>query len=257
MSRARKIYIAGNWKMNLDRLKALDLIKTLKGRVGDGTDREVAVFVPYVYLADVSAVAQGSPLGVGAQNVHWELSGAFTGDISAPMLRDVGADRVIIGHSERRHTFKEEDVWMGRKLRTALDHDLLPILCVGELSEERRGGRTEKVLRRQLETGFDWVKKSELHRVTVAYEPVWAIGTGDVATTRQIEATHKMIRAWLGEKFGVEPAEHVRIQYGGSVKPDNAREIMAVDGVDGLLVGGASIKAESFLPIMEFDRQNS
>lgn len=252
--KVRKPYIAGNWKMNLDRARALDLIKTIKGRLGDGTDREVAVFSPAIYLADVSAVAQGSPLGVGGQNIYFEDSGAYTGELSARMLREVGADRVLVGHSERRHMFREPDDWMGRKMRAALDRDLLPILCVGETLDERKGNRTDRVVRRQLEAGFDKVEAKDAHRVTVAYEPVWAIGTGENATAEQAGAAHKTIRKWIAGKLGDEAATIIRILYGGSVKPDNCKELMAVEGVDGLLVGGASLHAETFVPIIEYDR---
>jgi triosephosphate isomerase len=252
MNSARKPYIAGNWKMNLDRARCLDLVKTLKGRLGDGNDREVAVFAPSIYLADVSAVAQGSPLGVGGQNLWYEESGAFTGELSAKMLREVGTDRVLIGHSERRHVFHEPDDWMGRKMRCALDHDLLPIYCVGETIEERRGNRADRVIKRQLESGFTQVRPEECHRITVAYEPVWAIGTGETATPEQAGAVHKSIRKWLLNRLG-ENADAIRILYGGSVKPDNARQLMAVDDIDGLLVGGASLKADTFIPIIEFD----
>lgn len=252
--KARKPYIAGNWKMNLDRARALDLIKTIKGRLGDGTDREVAVFCPAIYLADVSAVAQGSPLGVGGQNIYFEDSGPFTGELAARMLREVGADRVLVGHSERRHLFREPDDWMGKKMRAALDRDLLPILCVGETLEERKGNRTDRVLRRQLDAGFDKVESKDAHRVTVAYEPVWAIGTGENATPDQAALAHKAIRKWLAARLGDEAARIVRILYGGSVKPDNATELMAAEGVDGLLVGGASLQAETLIPIIEYDR---
>ena len=249
---SRKPYIAGNWKMNLDRSRSLDLIKTVKGRVGDGNDREVAFFVPSIYLADVSAVAHGSPLGVGGQNVWHEQNGAYTGELAPRMLREVGADRVLIGHSERRHIFKEPDDWMGRKMRASLDADLLPIYCIGEKLEERKANRTDRVLKKQLEAGLDQVKPDDAHRVTVAYEPVWAIGTGETATLDQVEAAHATIRKWLGSKLGDE-AETVRILYGGSVKPDNARQLMGLEGVDGLLVGGASLAAETILPIIEYD----
>jgi len=251
--RVRKPYIAGNWKMNLDRAKALDLIKTIKGRLGDGTDREVAVFAPSIYLADVTAVAQGSPLGVGGQNIWYEDSGAFTGELAARMLREVGADRVLVGHSERRHVFHEPDDWMGRKVRMALDRDLLPVYCVGETLDERKGNRTDRVLKRQLESGFEKVRPEDAHRLTVAYEPVWAIGTGEVATPEQAGAAHRTIRKWITGRLGDEAAQTMRILYGGSVKPDNARELMAVDGVDGLLVGGASLQADAFIPIIEYD----
>jgi triosephosphate isomerase len=253
--RARKPYIAGNWKMNLDRARSLDLIKIVKGRLGDGNDREVAFFAPSIYLADVTAVAQGSPLGVGGQNVWYEDNGAFTGELAARMLREVGADRVLIGHSERRHVFKEPDEWMGRKMRAALDHDLLPVYCVGETLEERKGNRTDRVLKRQLDSGFERMRAEDSHRVTVAYEPVWAIGTGETATTEQVALAHRAIRKWLAQRLGEAPAGLIRILYGGSVKPDNAKELMAIDGVDGLLVGGASLQAETFLPIIEYDQR--
>jgi triosephosphate isomerase len=253
MTRARKPYIAGNWKMNLDRGRALDLIKTIKGRLGDGTDREVAVFVPAVYLADVSAVAQGSPLGVGGQNLFYEREGAYTGELAAHMLREVGADRVLVGHSERRHVFRELDEWMGKKMRSALDHHLLPVLCVGETIEERRGNRTDRVLRRQLESGFAAIEAGDMRRVTVAYEPVWAIGTGDTATPEQAAAAHQTIRKWIATKYGAEAANTLRILYGGSVRPDNIRQLMATTDVDGVLVGGASLKPDQFIPIIEFN----
>ena len=251
--RARKPYIAGNWKMNLDRSRSLDLIKTVKGRIGDGSDREVALFVPAIYLADVTAVAQGSPLGVGGQNIWYEANGAFTGELAPRMLREVGADRVLIGHSERRHVFFEPDEWMGRKVRAALDNDLLPIYCVGETLDERKGGRTERVLKRHLETGLEKIRPEDTHRLTIAYEPVWAIGTGETATGDQIALAHRTIRKWVAQRVGETSANLIRILYGGSVKPDNAKELMAVDSVDGLLVGGASLQAETFLPIIEYD----
>ena len=251
--RARKPYIAGNWKMNLDRSRSLDLIKTVKGRIGDGSDREVALFVPAIYLADVTAVAQGSPLGVGGQNIWYEANGAFTGELAPRMLREVGADRVLIGHSERRHVFFEPDEWMGRKVRAALDNDLLPIYCVGETLDERKGGRTERVIKRHLETGLEKIRPEDTHRLTIAYEPVWAIGTGETATGDQIALAHRTIRKWLVTRVGETAANLIRILYGGSVKPDNAKELMAVDSVDGLLVGGASLQAETFLPIIEYD----
>ena len=255
--RTRKPYIAGNWKMNLDRSRSLDLVKTVKGRLGDGNDREVAFFVPAIYLADVSAVAQGSPLGVGGQNIWYEADGAFTGEVAPRMLREVGADRVLIGHSERRQVFHEPDDWMGRKVRAALDNDLLPVFCIGETLDERKHNRTDRVIKRQLDAGFEKVKPDDTHRLTVAYEPVWAIGTGETATPEQVDQAHKTIRKWLVQRVGETAANPVRILYGGSVKPDNAKQLMALDSVDGLLVGGASLQAETFLPIIEYDAANS
>jgi triosephosphate isomerase (TIM) len=252
--RSRKPYIAGNWKMNLDRSRSLDLIKTVKGRLGDGGDREVAFFVPSIYLADVTAVAQGSPLGVGGQNLWYEANGAFTGELAPRMLREVGADRALIGHSERRHVFHEPDDWMGRKVRAALDSDLLPIYCIGETLDERKGSKTDRVLKRQLESGFEKARADDAHRLTIAYEPVWAIGTGETATVEQVALAHKFIRKWMVQRIGEDAANLVRILYGGSVKPDNAKELMAIENVDGLLVGGASLQAETFLPIIEYDR---
>jgi triosephosphate isomerase len=254
MHEGRKPYIAGNWKMNLDRSRALDLIKTIKGRLGDGNDREVAIFSPSVYLADVSAVAQGSPLGVGAQNIWYEKDGAFTGELSAAMVREVGADRVLIGHSERRHIFMEQDEWMARKLRAALDAALLPVICVGEKLDERKANRTERVLKKQLEAAFTDVKADEIRRITIAYEPVWAIGTGETATPEQVGDVHRFIRKWVGTRLGAEAADGIRVLYGGSVNPGNVKALMAVEDVDGVLVGGASLKPDTFLPLIEFDK---
>ena len=251
--RPRKPYLAANWKMNLDRARALDLTKTLKARLGDGDDREVAIFAPAVYLADVAAVSQGSPVGLGAQNMHWEAAGAFTGETSAGMLRDIGVDRALVGHSERRNVFFEKDEWMGRKVRVALDHNILPMLCIGEKLEERKRGQVEEVLDRQLRTGLDWVEPDECYRITIAYEPIWAIGTGEVATPDQAQAVHLYVRSWIQDKFGPVVADVIRVLYGGSVKPDNIRDLMACPDVDGVLVGGASLQAETFLPIVEFD----
>ena len=247
----RKPYIAGNWKMNLDRAKSLDMVKTVKGRVRDGCDLEVAFFVPSIYLADVSAVAQGSPLGVGGQNMWHEDHGACTGELAPRMLREVGADRVLVGHSERRQMFREQEEWMALKLRAALDNDLQPIFCVGESFDDRKVSRTERFVKKQLESGFRLVKAEDLHRITIAYEPVWAIGTGETATIEQVGDVHRVIRKWLHTKYG-EEAETSRIIYGGSVSPDNAKQFMALDSVDGLLVGGASLQAETFLPIIEY-----
>lgn len=253
MSNGRKPYLAGNWKMNLDRARALDLIKTIKGRLGDGNDREVAVFPPSVYLADVAAVAQGSPLGVGAQNMYFEDGGAFTGELAGRMLREVGSDRVLVGHSERRQVFKEPDDWMGKKVQAALRHDLLPVLCIGETLAERKSNRTDRVLRRQLEAGLGLVEEGTVRRITIAYEPIWAIGTGEVASVEQAAAAHRFIRKWVANKLGAEGASIVRILYGGSVSPDNVGGLMALEDVDGVLVGGASLKPDTFVPIIEFD----
>ncbi len=254
MNRTRKPYLAGNWTMNLARARPPDLIKTSEGRGGDGGDREVAFFAPAIYLADVTAVAQGSPLGIGGQNIWYESDGAFTGELAPRMLREVGADRVLVGHSERRHVFHEPNEWMGRKVRASLDTDLLPIYCIGEKLEERKANRTDRVLKKQLDAGFEQVKTVDAHRLTIAYEPVWAIGTGETASVEQVDQVHRMIRKWVTQRVGEEAANNVRILYGGSVKPTNAKELMSIDDVDGLLVGGASLQADTFLPIIEYDR---
>ena len=249
----RKPYIAGNWKMNLSRSRGLDLVKTIKGRLGDGSEREVSVFVPAVFLADIAAVAQGSPLGVGAQNIFYEKAGAFTGENSCEMIREVGANRVLIGHSERRSVFGEPDEWMGRKLRSAVDHGLLPILCIGETLEERKANRTDRVLKRQLESGLTLLKPEEYSTLCIAYEPVWAIGTGEVASLEQVSAAHASIRKFLGTKAGSDNIDSVRLLYGGSVNKGNAAAIMSLPEVDGVLVGGASMQPDSFIPIIEYD----
>jgi triosephosphate isomerase len=234
--------------MNLDRSRSLDLIKTIKGRIGDGNDREVAIFAPSIYLADVGAVAQGSPLGIGGQNLWYENSGAFTGELSSPMLREVGADRVLVGHSERRHVFRELDEWMGRKMRAALDGDLMPIYCIGETLDERKANRTDRVLKKQLEAGLGQLKEEDAHRVCVAYEPVWAIGTGKTATPEQAQDVHRYIRSVLAQ-HDPSVAEKVQILYGGSVKGDNAAGLFGMPDIDGGLIGGASLKAADFLAI--------
>lgn len=250
----RKPYLAGNWKMNLDRRGALDLVGALREHVGDRTDVEVAVAPPFVYLDEVARALSGSPIRVGGQNACDEPSGAFTGEISTAMLRDVGADFVILGHSERRHIYGENDALIAAKVPAALDNGLDVILCVGELIEEREAGETENVVRTQLTEGLREVSREDMARVTIAYEPVWAIGTGHVATPAQAGEVHQYLRGLLEGLHGADVAASTRIQYGGSVKPDNVRELMAVPDVDGALVGGASLKPEAFLPIVDFDR---
>ncbi|MBK7642231.1 MAG: triose-phosphate isomerase [Planctomycetes bacterium] len=247
----RKKYIAGNWKMNLERKSALALVSVLRERAGAREDVDIAVFPPCVYLAEVVRALEGSNIKVGAQNCCDQPAGAFTGEISAAMLADVGADAVILGHSERRHVYNEGDELINAKVRIALAAGLEVILCVGETLEERNGKLTEKVIGRQLTAGLALVAARELGRLTVAYEPVWAIGTGLNATPAQASAAHAYLRGVFAGMYQEAPAERLRIQYGGSVKPQNAREILSANDVDGCLVGGASIQAESFLGILE------
>ena len=250
----RKPYLAGNWKMNLDRRGALALCGTLREHLDGRTDVDAAVAPPFVYIAEVARALAGSPLKVGAQNVCDEPRGAFTGEVSAAMLLDAGATFVIVGHSERRHVYGEEDALVNAKLGAALTAGLEAILCVGETRAERQAGSTEPVCKRQLVSGLAGVDASDMARVTLAYEPVWAIGTGDTATPAQAGEVHVYLRSLLEGLFGPRVAEATRIQYGGSVTPANVRELLAVADIDGALVGGASLKAETFLPILDFDR---
>jgi len=242
--------------MNLDRRGALDLAGALREAVGDRRDVEVAVFPPFVYVDEIVRALAGSPIRVGAQNCCDEPEGAFTGEVSAAQLVDVGAELVILGHSERRHVYGETDELVNRKVLHALETGLDPILCVGELLEERQAGRTEEVVRTQLHEGLSGVTEEQMARVTVAYEPVWAIGTGVVATPAQAGEVHSYLRGLLSGLYSQGVAEAVRIQYGGSVKPSNVAELMAVPNVDGALVGGASLTPENFVPIIRFDRQS-
>lgn len=250
----RRPYVAGNWKMNLDRRGALDLAATLKRHVADRNDLDVAVVPPFVYLGEVARALDGSPLRVGAQNMSDRRSGAFTGEVSGEMLLDVGATFVVLGHSERRHLFGEDDAVVGAKVRLALELGLEVILCLGEKLEERRQGQTETVVRRQLSRGLEGVTEEAMGRVTIAYEPVWAIGTGQNATPQQAGEVHQYLRGLLSGLYDERVGGATRIQYGGSVKAGNVRELMAVPDVDGALVGGASLTPKEFLPIIDFDR---
>jgi triosephosphate isomerase len=250
----RTPFLAGNWKMNLDRKAALDLVGALREHVGDRRDVDVAVFPPFVYIDEVARALAGSPIRVGAQNCCDEEQGAFTGEVSAAMLGDVGAELVILGHSERRHVYGEGDELVGRKVARALASGLEAVLCVGETLDEREARQTEPTVRRQLHAGLAEVSKDAMTRVTIAYEPVWAIGTGRNATAEQAGEVHSYLRGLVAGLYDDATADAVRIQYGGSVKPDNVRELMAVPDVDGALVGGASLKTSSFLPIIDCKR---
>lgn len=249
----RKPFLAGNWKMNLDRRAGLELVRALADVVGDRSDRDVAVFPPFVYIDEIARALSGSPIRVGAQNVCDEESGAFTGEISATQLLDVGATLVTIGHSERRHVYGESDELCQRKVQRALGAGLDVVLCVGETLEQREAKQTEAVVSRQLTSGLSSVSRQDLERVTIAYEPVWAIGTGRTATPEQAGEVHEYLRGLAAGLYDDGMAEALRIQYGGSVKPDNVDELMAVPGIDGALVGGACLKAEDFRRIIEFN----
>ena len=245
----RKLAVFGNWKMNTSAEVGRDLVAAVARDTG-GTDIEVGVCPPFVYLSAIVEAAAGSHIAVGAQNVYFEPKGAFTGEVSTEMLKDVGVTHVIIGHSERRHVFGESNDLINKKVKAALDAGLVVILCSGELLEDREAGKTNDVLRTQIEKGLDGVALADAQSLIVAYEPVWAIGTGKTATTDQAQEAHAFVRGLLAERLGPELAGALRIQYGGSVKPENARELMSQPDVDGALVGGASLKAASFVGIV-------
>lgn len=245
----RTPYIAGNWKLNLDRAAALDLARGIAAANGDGTGVDLAVAPPFVHIEAVAEALRGSGVRVGAQDCCDQDSGAYTGEVSARMLTEVGATFAIVGHSERRHVYGESDALTAAKLRAALAGGLDAILCLGELLEERQAGQTEAVVRRQLTSALADFDPADLARLTLAYEPVWAIGTGEVATPDQAEEVHAFARGLLAGLFDDVAAASVRIQYGGSVKPDNAADLLGRPNVDGALVGGASLKAGSFVGI--------
>jgi len=247
----RRLLIAGNWKMNLTLSGSLELAENLKKAAADVRDVDIAVCPPSVYIQPVAAVLKGCNIGVGGQNLYFEKEGAFTGEISAGMLKDIGCQYVILGHSERRNILGESSEQVNLKTRAALAAGLTPIVCVGELLKEREAGTTEWVVRRQFDGSFSGVSAEEMEKCVIAYEPVWAIGTGKVATPDQAEEVHETIRGMIETKYGKDVAEAVRIQYGGSVNDKNAKEILAKPNVDGALVGGASLKVEPFMGIVK------
>lgn len=247
----RKPFVAGNWKMNTTLSTALELAKATAEASASVDGVDVAVCPPSVYLKAVADALAGTSVAVGAQNMHFEAEGAFTGEISASMVKDVGCRYVILGHSERRHVFGETDETIGKKVKAALGAKLDVILCVGELLEERKADKTEAVVARQLETGLKGVSSAQMAQVTIAYEPVWAIGTGETATPDQAQEVHRFIRGVLSNSIGVDVADVTRIQYGGSVKPENAAELLAQPDVDGALVGGAALDAGKFEAIIK------
>lgn len=244
----RRLLIAGNWKMNLSRAESVDLAKAIVAS-GDTSNIDIAVCPPYVYLDAVAQVVGSSSIGLGAQDMYHESKGAFTGEISAAMLCDIGCQYAILGHSERRHVIGETNELINKKVHAALAAGLIPILCVGETLEEREANTTKQVVQDQFDGSLAGVSTEQMMKVVIAYEPVWAIGTGKVATPEQAEEVHADLRSLLENRYNTEVAQTVRIQYGGSVKPDNAAELMAKENIDGALIGGASLKAEDFLAI--------
>ena len=252
---ARKKIVAGNWKMNLDRAKARELTAAVAARVGEAGGVELVLCPPALYVETVATalhLAGGkSPSGValGSQNMHDKASGAFTGEVAPAMLVDLGCQYVILGHSERRTLFGETDAIVNAKTKAALVAGLTPIVCVGETLEEREGGRTDAVVTTQVRGSLAGLSAADIEKIVVAYEPVWAIGTGKVATPLQAQEVHALIRSLLAGLASPEVAGKVRIQYGGSVKPDNAADLACQPDIDGALVGGASLKADDFLGI--------
>jgi triosephosphate isomerase len=246
----RRPFIAGNWKMNLDRASAVALAEGLAKEAEEVDGVDLAVCPPSVYLDAVGRAVAGSKVSLGAQNVYHQPNGAFTGELSVAMLRDLGCEYVIVGHSERRHILGETDEAVNQKVRAALEAGLEPIVCVGELLAEREEGKTLQVIRSQFDGSLAGLSAEQMLRVVMAYEPVWAIGTGKVATPDQAEQVHLELRKILEDRYNREVAESVRIQYGGSVKPENAADLLAQPNIDGALVGGASLKVDQFMGIV-------
>jgi triosephosphate isomerase len=248
----RKPVIAGNWKMNMTATQARELAAKLVPLVSGVADREIVLGPPFTSLAAVAEAIKGTNISLAAQNLHWEDKGAFTGEISADMLLDSGCKYVIIGHSERRQFFGETDETVNRKVKQALRKGLLPILCVGETLAEREAGKLSEVISRQVTGGLKDVSTSDMQKIVVAYEPVWAIGTGKTATPDQANEVHALIRGKVKSLYSAEIAEGLRIQYGGSVTPENVSQLMAMPDIDGALVGGASLKPDSFSALVKF-----
>ncbi len=247
-SQRREIF-AGNWKMYTTLSGALDLVKEIIDGLGDIANREVIVFPPAVHAREVVKACTGK-ISVGLQNMYFEKEGAFTGEISPLMVKDTGSRYILIGHSERRHVFGESDGMINKKVRAAYEYGLEPVVCVGELLDEREAGNSEKVVESQVRAACEGIGVDQMKKMIIAYEPVWAIGTGKVATPEVADSMHKSIRNVLAALYGNEIAAMVPILYGGSVKPDNIGGLFSLEDIDGVLVGGASLKAKSFLDII-------
>lgn len=241
--------IAANWKMNKTLSEAASFVETLKRRLGEIGRCDIVLFPPFTSLNLVARLVEGTPIAVGAQDLFWERNGAFTGEISASMIKDAGGSYVLVGHSERRHIIGEDDEMVARKFGAALAEGLIPVLCIGEKLEERKEGRAEEVVEKQLRGGLGEAGGDAVERFVIAYEPVWAIGTGVAATPEDAGRMHRFIRSLFSERYGSRVAERVRIQYGGSIKPENAPELLTSEDIDGALVGGASLEVESFIAI--------
>lgn len=247
----RKPIIAGNWKMNKTVSESIDLINEIKN-IELSKDVEPVVIVPFTSAYTVKELLKNTNIKVGVQNMYFEESGAFTGEISPIMLSDIDIDYVIIGHSERREIFNETDLLLNKKVKSAIAHNLNPILCCGETLSEREENKQEEKVKIQLQKNLDGVKAEDIHKIVIAYEPIWAIGTGKTASSEDAENMCKFIRNLIKEMYNEEIANTVRIQYGGSVKPENVKDIMSKENIDGALVGGASLKAESFAALVNY-----
>ena len=253
---SRRAFIVGNWKMQKTVPEALALVRDLRGMVSMVRDVEIAVAPPFTALHPVGKALEGSNIALAGQNTHWETAGAFTGEVAPGMLKDVGCTYVIVGHSERRQYFGEMDATVNKRAGAVFKAGMTPIVCVGETLAEREAGRTLAVVESQVRGGLAGFASKDAERLVIAYEPVWAIGTGRTATSAQAQEVHAAIRKILAELFGGAVAEAIRIQYGGSVKPENIAELMDCPDIDGALVGGASLTAEGFAKIVRYRRRD-
>lgn len=252
---ARREIFAGNWKMYKTSGEAEELVKGIAGGLDGMGRKEVIVFPPSVYVKEIAGICRDMKIDVGIQNVYFEKEGAFTGETSPVMAKDIGAKYALIGHSERRHVFGETDEEVNKKVKAVLETGLLPVICVGELLEEREAGKSEEIVNIQVKTALRDIDSSELKNIIIAYEPVWAIGTGKVATPEIAESMHKIIRETVKAIYDEGIADSVPILYGGSVKPDNIAGLYEKEDIDGVLVGGASLKVDSFLDIIYLNKR--
>jgi len=247
----RKPIIAGNWKMYKTLSEAKQFAEEVKGLAPDSEKLDSVICAPSLYLEQLKQIVQDSTLKIGAQTMHFETEGAFTGEVSPSQLADLGVEYVILGHSERREYFNETDTAVNKKVHAAFAHSLSPILCVGETLEEREAGSTTSKVEGQIERGLAGLTETQVKQMVVAYEPIWAIGTGKTATSEDANEVCRAIRLKVEELYGKEAANAIRIQYGGSVKPENITELLSMEDIDGALVGGASLQPESFLKLLE------
>jgi triosephosphate isomerase len=250
----RRPLIAGNWKMHKTIGEAIDLVAALKRELYDERSVDIVVCPPFTALSAIGEIIEGGTIALGAQDCYWETEGAYTGEVSPKLLRDVGCTFVILGHSERRRLFGETNEIVSRKIGAALSCGLAPIVCIGETLEKREQGVTDELLRKQLDGCFARKDEATLLGCVIAYEPVWAIGTGRTATAGQAAAAHATIRMWVRERYGKGASEKLRVLYGGSVTPENIKALMAMEDIDGALVGGASLQADSFVRIVKHKR---